>query len=115
MKRYLDEEEVKKFIKENFDSISDFCNRLGVSRSHFDGMLKRKIACGRKTQGKLSRLLIDYDLELEDLLEPVAIIIGDMKVKEIVVTDSKDNLIVSINSNNEISDKNYRVEYIPYC
>jgi hypothetical protein len=114
MKRYLDEEEMSKFIKENFSSVSEFCGIVGLSRSHFYGMLKRKIACGIKTQEKLSKLLSKYGESLEDLLEPVPIIIGDMKIKEILITDDKDNLIVSINSNNEIADKNYRVEYIPY-
>lgn len=114
-KRYLDKEEINRFINENFSSTSEFCRKLGVSRSHLYKMLKKDIACGSKTQHKLKRMLRNYCETLEDLLEPLPICIGDDKYKEIVIVDSNDKLIASINSVNEISDKDYRIEYIPYC
>lgn len=113
-KRFLDEEIMEDFITSNFKSISDFCRKLGVSRSHFDGMMKGKISCGIKTRKKLTNLLNDYELNLEDFLEPLPIIMGERYIKEIQVSDKNGNLIASINSNNEISDKNFKVEYIPF-
>jgi hypothetical protein len=113
-KRFLDEEIMEDFITFNFKSISDFCRKLGVSRSHFDGMMKGKIACGIKTREKLMNLLNDYEVNLEDVLEPLPIIIGEKSFKEIQISDKDGNLIASINSNNEISDKNFKVEYIPF-
>lgn len=114
MKRFLEKIEVDKLIEDNFNSIAEFCRKLNISRSHFDGMMKREIACGRKTQNKLKNLLKGYGIDIEDLLEPLPIIIGDKKVKEIIISDNKNRLIVSINSNSEISDKNYKVEYITF-
>lgn len=114
MKRFLEKIEVDKLIEDNFNSVAEFCRELNISRSHFDGMIKREIACGRKTQNKLKNLLKGYGIDIEDLLEPLPIIIGDKKVKEIIISDNKNRLIVSINSNSEISDKNYKVEYIPF-
>lgn len=114
MKRFLEKIEVNKLIEDNFKSIAEFCRKLNISRSHFDGMMKKEIACGRKTKNKLKNLLKSYGIDIEDLLEPLLIIIGDKKVKEIIISDNKNRLIVSINSNSEISDKNYKVEYIPF-
>lgn len=113
-KRFLDAKIMEDFIKYNFNSISDFCRKLGVSRSHLDGMMKGKISCGIKTRKKLTNLLNDYELNLEDFLEPLPIIMGERYIKEIQVSDKNGNLIASINSNNEISDKNFKVEYIPF-
>lgn len=113
-KRFLDDEIMEDFITSNFKSISDFCRKLGVSRSHFDGMMNGKIACGIKTRKKLTNLLNEYELNLEDFLEPLPIIMGEKSFKEIQISDKDGNLIVSINSNNEISDKNFKVEYIPF-
>lgn len=113
-KRILDKEIMEDFINTNFNSVSDFCRKLGVSRSHFNGMIKREISCGIKTRGKLTNLLNDYEVNLEDVLEPLPIIMGDKSFKEIQVSDKDGNLIVSINSCNEISDKNFKVEYIPF-
>ena len=39
---------------------------------------------------------------------------GEKSFKEIQISDKDGNLIASINSNNEISDKNFKVEYIPF-
>ena len=73
-KRFLDYEIMEDFITSNFKSISDFCRKLGVSRSHFDGMMKGKIACGIKTREKLMNLLNDYEVNLEDVLEPLPLL-----------------------------------------
>lgn len=113
-KRFLNEEIMEDFITSNFKSISDFCRKLGVSRSHLDGMMKGGISCGIKTRGKLTNLLNDYEVNLEDVLEPLPIIMGEKSFKEIQVSDKDGNLIASINSCNEISDKNFKVEYIPF-
>lgn len=113
-KRFLDEEIMEDFITSNFESISDFCRKLGVSRSHFHGMMDKKIACGVKTQNKLIKFLKEYGMNLEDVLEPLPIIIGEKSFKEIQVSDKESNLIASINSKDEISDKNFKVEYIPF-
>lgn len=114
MKRFLENIEINRFIEDNFNSVAEFCRVLNISRSHFDGMMRREIACGRKTQNKLKNLVKSYGIDIEDLLEPLPIIIGDKKVKEIIISDNKNRLIVSINSNSEISDKNYKVEYIAF-
>lgn len=114
MKRFLDEEVMNDFIDCNFNSASEFCRKLGISRSHFHGMMDRKIACGIKTQNKLIKFLKEYGMNLEDVLEPLPIIMGGKSFKEIQVSDKDGNLIASINSSNEISDKNFKVEYIPF-
>lgn len=114
MKRYLDREAIKEFIENNFKSVSEFCRRLNISRSHFDGMMNGKIACGKKTQGKLKEFIKDYDISSEDLFDPLPILMGDKRIKEILVTDKDGYLISSINSNNEITDVDYKVEYIPF-
>ena len=62
----------------------------------------------------LDIFLNDYEVNLEDVLEPLPIIMGEKYIKEIQVSDKNGNLIASINSNNEISDKNFKVEYIPF-
>ena len=109
MKRFLNKDYTKDFINKNYKSVSDFCKEIKISRSHFDGMLKGKISCGEKTIEKLKKLNID---DVEDFLEPIPILIGDKKINEILITDKHNNLIVSINSKNEISDKGFNVEYI---
>lgn len=114
MKRYLNSEAVNDFLNEYYKSVSEFCRELGISRSHFDGMMRGDVACGSKTQKKLRKLLDGYDWDMNELLNPLPIIIGDKRFKEIVVSDSENNLVVSINSINEISDKKYKVEYIPF-
>lgn len=114
MKRFLDKEVMKDFIDCNFNSVSEFCRKVGVSRSHFHGMMDGKIACGVKTQNKLIKFLKEYEISLDDVLEPLPIIMGEKSFKEIQVSDKEGNLIASINSNNEVSDKNFKVEYIPF-
>ena len=105
---------MKDFIDCNFNSVSEFCRKVGVSRSHFHGMMDGKIACGVKTRNKLIKFLKEYEISLDDVLEPLPIIMGEKSFKEIQVSDKEGNLIASINSNNEVSDKNFKVEYIPF-
>lgn len=112
MGRYLDSDLVEDFIKDNFKSRKDFVSNWGISYSHFLKMMESRGACGPKSLKKLEILLSGYDMDLEDLLEPVPMIIGDLKVLEIVVKDLDDNLLVYINSRKIINDKSCKLEYI---
>lgn len=41
MKRFLEKIEIDKLIEDNFNSVAEFCRELNISRSHFDGMMKK--------------------------------------------------------------------------
>lgn len=112
MNRFLDKELTEKFILENFDSRKDFVKAWGVSYSHFLKMLEKRGKCGDRSLVKLKNLLEKFNYDVEEILEPIPMIIGDMEVLEIIVKDKNDNLIAYINSNTEITDDNYAVEYI---
>lgn len=113
-KRYLDEIEVSRLIKKNFNSVSEFCKLANLSRSHFYGMMKRKISVGKNSEKKLYKALSGMIDDIEDILEPLPIIFGDKKIIEINVVNEDKEIIASISSRDEITDKKYRVEYIPY-
>lgn len=113
MKRYLDKDEAQEIIINNFKSVSDFCRFINISRSHFNGMMKGDISCGKKTLKKLEKLEDVYIDDVEQLLEPLPILIGDEKFQEIVITDTYDNLIASISYPKTIVNNDYKVEYIP--
>ena len=112
MKRFLDKTAIERLIKDEFNSVSDFCRYIDISRSHFDGMIKGKISAGKRTLKKLCKLTNNHIFDIEEILEPLPILINDKEYIEILVTDKDDNLIASITSQNEITHKNYKVEYI---
>lgn len=114
MGRHLNKEAVEEFINKNFVNKKSFVSEWNVSYSHFLKMLSGKGQVGNSSLKKLKYLANSKDVEIEDLLEPRPMIINDRNIKEIIVKDLEDNLIVSINSNNMIIDEDYVVEYIPY-
>lgn len=113
-KRYLDDIEVMKLIKSNFDSVSDFCRKASISRSHFDGMIKGEIGVGMTSMAKLEKVFRGKIENIEDILEPLPIIIGSKEFIEIYIVNENREMIASITSRDEITDKKYKVEYIPY-
>lgn len=114
MKRYLDSDVILDLINENFKSKSDFCRKAKLSRSHFDGMVNGDITVGLSSQSKLIRVLKDQIDSIEDILIPLPINIGGKLISEICVTDKNGGLVASITSRDEITDKRYVVEYLPY-
>lgn len=114
MKRYLDSSVILDLIDENFKSKSDFCRRAKLSRSHFDGMINGNISVGLSSQSKLLRILRDQIESIEDILIPLPINMGGKLISEICVTDKNGGLVASITSRDEITDRRYVVEYLPY-
>lgn len=114
MKRYLDSDVILDLINENFKSKSDFCRKAKLSRSHFDGMVNGDITVGLSSQSKLMRVLKDQIDSIEDILIPLPINMGGKLISEICVTDKNGGLVASITSRDEITDKRYVVEYLPY-
>lgn len=114
MKRYLDSDVILDLINENFKSKSDFCRKAKLSRSHFDGMVNGDITVGLSSQSKLMRVLKDQIDSIDDILIPLPINIGGKLISEICVTDKNGGLVASITSRDEITDKRYVVEYLPY-
>ena len=114
MKRYLDSDVILDLINENFKSKSDFCRKAKLSRSHFDGMINGDITVGLSSQSKLMRVLKDQIDSIEDILIPLPINMGGKLRSEICVTDKNGGLVASITSRDEITDKRYVVEYLPY-
>lgn len=114
MKRYLDSDVILDLINENFKSKSDFCRKAKLSRSHFDGMINGDITVGLSSQSKLMRVLKDQIDSIEDILIPLPINMGGKLISEICVTDKNGGLVASITSRDEITDKRYVVEYLPY-
>ena len=114
MKRYLDSSVILDLIDENFKSKSDFCRKAKLSRSHFDGMVNGNISVGLSSQSKLLRVFKDQIDSIEDILIPLPINMGGKLISEICVTDKNGGLVASITSRDEITDRRYVVEYLPY-
>jgi len=114
MKRYLDSDVILDLINENFKSKSDFCRKAKLSRSHFDGMVNGDITVGLSSQSKLMRVFREQIDSIEDILNPLPINIGGKLISEICVTDKNGGLVASITSRDEITNKRYVVEYLPY-
>lgn len=114
MKRYLDRDEVEDFIKLNFRSKKDFAKAWGVSYSHFLKMLRGLGECGPSSIKKLKNLLDSEfdDWSVEDLLEPIPILIGDRNIKGIAVMNKYNELLAYIDSSVEICGDDIVVEYI---
>ena len=66
------------------------------------------------SQSKLLRVLRDQINSIEDILIPLPINMGGKLISEICVTDKNGGLVASITSRDEITDKRYVVEYLPY-
>lgn len=112
MDRYLDREATEAFIAAHFRTKKDFVRAWGISYSHFLKMMEGRGTCGAKSLEKLSAIANRYGEDLELFLEPIPILMKDLKVREIIVKDTNDLLIASIDSNGDICCEGYVVEYI---
>ncbi|WP_322630343.1 hypothetical protein [Aedoeadaptatus coxii] len=112
MDRYLDRESTEEFIATHFRTKKDFVNAWGVSYSHFLKMMEGRGRCGVKSLEKLSDIANRFGEDLELFLESIPIVMKDLEVREIVIRDSNDCLIASINSNGDVCCEGYVVEYI---
>ena len=77
-------------------------------------MVNGDITVGLSSQSKLMRVLKNQIDSIDDILIPLPINIGGKLISEICVTDKNGGLVASITSRDEITDKRYVVEYLPY-
>lgn len=112
MDRYLDRESTEEFIATHFQTKKDFVNEWGISYSHFLKMMEGRGRCGVKSLAKLSDIANRFGVDLELFLEPIPIVMKGLEVREIVIKDSDDYFIASINSNGDVCCEGYVVEYI---
>lgn len=113
MKRKPDLRELQRFIKQHYRSKKDFRKALGISQSHLYGILNGRVELGNKVLERLNRECDKFSLNMEHLLKPEPMYIGEMKVDEILITRGKE-LIVSITSRNVIEKTGYKVELVSY-
>ena len=111
MKNEVDIDILQKFIIENYKSKLQFSKDLGISYSHLNGILNKKIKLGNKTKIKLTKLLLEKNQDIEDFLIPLDILISDKKVKMINVFLNNE-LLCSITSKDIIEKENIKVRFI---
>ena len=111
MQNEVDIDILQKFIIENYKSKLQFSKDLGISYSHLNGILNKKIKLGNKTKIKLTKLLLEKNQDIEDFLIPLDMVIGNQKVKLITVS-LNDELLCSISSRDIIEKENIKVDFI---
>lgn len=113
MKRKVSTEDLKQFIKTNYKSKADFRKKIDISQSHLYSLLNGDVDLGVITLRKLDKECLKFGVNVENLLRPTPISVGDMEAEQINITKDGE-LIASITSRDVIAMKGYSVEFVPY-
>ena len=112
MKRKIDPEALSNFISKFYQSRIDFSRKLAISYSHQHKLLNGKTLVGCKVYKRLEVECKSKGVDIEELLEPLPIVIAGEQYREIIV--SKDGeLIASITSTNCIAKSGFEVKIVP--
>lgn len=113
MKTKLDLGYLSDVLKTHYQSKSDMASSVGITRSHFQEILKnkgvgRKFLIGLKKESELKGF--NYDL----CLKPEPILINDRTIETIQVLSNEGHLLASITSRDVITNANTKVVVVPY-
>ncbi|ANU28416.1 hypothetical protein [Planococcus versutus] len=112
MRRQLDLGYLNDVLLYHYESKSDMAEAIGITRSHFQEVLKNKgigtkVLSGLKSEAKVRGF--DYEL----CLKPAPIFINKEAIESIEVTDQEGGLIASITSNQIITHGSTKVIVVP--
>lgn len=112
MKRQISRTDLERFIKAHYASKMAFSKALQVSYAHLNSMLKQRVNLGEKVYRRLKALCLKHHTDIEELLEPLPMMIQGEPVKEIIVVQDQE-VIASITSRDIVAKKGFEVVCVP--
>ena len=112
MKKRLDLGYFNDILNKHYSSKSEMAKSLGITRQHFQEVLKNK-GIGAKVLSGIKKEAENKGFEYDLCLRPEPMFINGQKVESIEILNEKDELLVSITSREIIGQNDLKVIVAP--